>query len=91
MDLTRQILLPFGSSLASMLERLSQAVCCGALLLFLGIPFALGSWWGLILVVPLVALILWRLKQEERYLSTRLPGYRDYCAKVTNRLIPLIW
>ncbi len=63
----------------------------GGLLLFLGIPFALGSWWGLFLVVPLVVLIIWRLKQEERYLSTHLPGYRDYCARVTRRLIPLIW
>ncbi len=63
----------------------------GGLLLFLGIPFALGSWWGLILFVPLLVLIIWRLKQEERYLSTHLPGYRDYCAKVIHRLIPFIW
>ena len=63
----------------------------GGLLLFLGIPFALGSWWGLVLCVPLVVLILWRLKQEERSLSTHLPGYRDYCARVTHRLIPFIW
>jgi protein-S-isoprenylcysteine O-methyltransferase Ste14 len=63
----------------------------GGLLLFLGIPFALGSWWGLILFVPLVVLIIWRLKQEERSLSTHLPGYRDYCAKVTHRLIPSLW
>jgi protein-S-isoprenylcysteine O-methyltransferase Ste14 len=63
----------------------------GGLLLFLGIPFALGSWWGLVLFVPLLVLIIWRLKQEERYLSTHLPGYRDYCAKVTHRLIPFIW
>jgi protein-S-isoprenylcysteine O-methyltransferase Ste14 len=46
----------------------------GGLLLFLGIPFALGSWWGLVLFVPLLVLILWRLKQEERYLSTHLPA-----------------
>ncbi len=63
----------------------------GGLLLFLGIPFALGSWWGLVLFIPLVVLIIWRLKQEERSLSTHLPGYRDYCAKVTHRLIPFIW
>jgi protein-S-isoprenylcysteine O-methyltransferase Ste14 len=63
----------------------------GGLLLFLGIPFALGSWWGLVLFVPLVVLILWRLKQEESYLSTHLPGYRNYCAKVTHRLIPFSW
>ena len=60
----------------------------------LGVPgaaLALGSWWGLVLFPPLLVLIIWRLKNEERYLSTHLPGYRDYCAKVTHRLIPSIW
>ena len=63
----------------------------GGLLLFLGIPVALGSWWGLVLFVPMLGLIIWRLLDEERYLSTHLPGYRDYCAKVTHRLIPSLW
>jgi protein-S-isoprenylcysteine O-methyltransferase Ste14 len=63
----------------------------GGLLLFLGIPVALGSWWGLVSVLPILVLMLWRLKQEERYLSTHLPGYRDYGAKVPHRLIPFLW
>ena len=63
----------------------------GGLLLFLGTPLALGSWWGLVLFPPILVLIIWRLKNEERYLSNHLPGYRDYCAKVTHRLIPYIW
>jgi protein-S-isoprenylcysteine O-methyltransferase Ste14 len=63
----------------------------GGLLLFLGAPLALGSWWGLVLFPPFLVLIIWRLKNEERYLSNHLPGYRDYCARVTNRLIPSIW
>jgi protein-S-isoprenylcysteine O-methyltransferase Ste14 len=63
----------------------------GGLLLFLGAPVALGSWWGLVLFPPILVLFIWRLKNEETYLSTRLPGYRDYCAKVTYRLIPSIW
>jgi protein-S-isoprenylcysteine O-methyltransferase Ste14 len=63
----------------------------GGLLLFLGAPLALGSWWGLVLFPPILVLIIWRLRNEERYLSTHLPGYRDYCAKVTHRLIPSIW
>jgi protein-S-isoprenylcysteine O-methyltransferase Ste14 len=61
------------------------------LLLFLGIPVALGSWWGLVLFPPLLVLVIWRLLDEERYLSIHLPGYRDYCAKVRRRLIPSIW
>lgn len=63
----------------------------GLLLLFLGAPVAMGSWWGLVTFPPLVAVTIWRLTDEERYLSARLPGYRDYCAKVTHRLIPAIW
>ncbi len=63
----------------------------GGLLLFLGAPVALGSWWGLVLFPPILVLIILRLKSEETYLSTHLPGYREYCAKVTHRLIPSIW
>jgi protein-S-isoprenylcysteine O-methyltransferase Ste14 len=62
-----------------------------ALLLFLGIPIALGSWWGLVLFPPLLVLVIWRLLDEERYLSIHLRGYRDYRTKVTRRLIPSIW
>jgi protein-S-isoprenylcysteine O-methyltransferase Ste14 len=60
-------------------------------LLFLGIPLALGSWWGLVLVPLLLVLIIWRLKGEERYLSDHLPGYQDYCWKVHKRLFPALW
>jgi protein-S-isoprenylcysteine O-methyltransferase Ste14 len=63
----------------------------GVLLLILGTPLALGSWWGLVPVLPLTALIIWRLEAEEVYLSARLPGYRDYCARVSYRLIPRVW
>lgn len=61
------------------------------LLMFLGAPVSLGSWWGLLLFPPVTALIIARLKNEERYLANHLPGYRDYCAKVTHRLIPGVW
>ncbi|MGO8949741.1 MAG: methyltransferase family protein [Ktedonobacterales bacterium] len=63
----------------------------GGLLLFLGAPLALVSWWGLALFPPILGLIIWRLKNEEGYLSTHLPGYRGYCAKVTHRLIAYVW
>jgi protein-S-isoprenylcysteine O-methyltransferase Ste14 len=61
------------------------------LLLFIGAPLALGSWWGLVLFPALLALIILRLLDEERYLSAHLPGYTEYCARVTHRLIPFIW
>ncbi|HEY7983666.1 MAG TPA: isoprenylcysteine carboxylmethyltransferase family protein [Ktedonobacterales bacterium] len=61
------------------------------LLLVLGIPLALASWWGLVAFPALVALIVWRLTEEERYLAAHLPGYGDYRTKVTRRLVPGVW
>jgi protein-S-isoprenylcysteine O-methyltransferase Ste14 len=63
----------------------------GLALLFLGIPMAVGSWWGLVLFPLLLAVLIWRLKDEEKYLSNHLLGYQDYCVKVTHQLIPYLW
>lgn len=63
----------------------------GAILLILGIPLALGSWWGLLLCVPMVAVIVWPLLDEEKYLSKNLAGYIDYCAVTRHRLVPGIY
>jgi protein-S-isoprenylcysteine O-methyltransferase Ste14 len=63
----------------------------GALILVLGIPLALGSWWGLLMLVPTVAGIIWRLLDEERFLCRNLPGYADYTSKVRYRLVPFVW
>jgi protein-S-isoprenylcysteine O-methyltransferase Ste14 len=56
-------------------------------LLFIGTPLALGSYWGLLALLVLPAL-LWRLFDEERFLARNLPGYTEYCAKVRWRVIP---
>jgi protein-S-isoprenylcysteine O-methyltransferase Ste14 len=63
----------------------------GAVVLLIGVPIALGSWWGLITIPPLVAVIVWRLLDEERLLIDKLPGYPEYRARVTHRLIPYLW
>jgi protein-S-isoprenylcysteine O-methyltransferase Ste14 len=63
----------------------------GALLLILVTPLALGSWWGLSLLVPAVAGIVWRLLEEERFLVRELPGYADYRWATRYRWVPLIW
>jgi len=63
----------------------------GMLAMFLGLPLALGSWWGLGAFLPLLVVTIWRLVDEERYLSNHLAGYRDYCTNVTHRLIPSLW
>ena len=62
-----------------------------ALVLLLGIPLALGSIWGVLIVLALVPVLIWRLMDEERFLVDHLPGYREYQGRVRYRLLPLIW
>jgi protein-S-isoprenylcysteine O-methyltransferase Ste14 len=63
----------------------------GALPLLFGIPLALGSFWGLAPAALLLAVIIWRLLDEERYLTRHLAGYEDYCRRVRWRLAPGVW
>ena len=63
----------------------------GALILLLGIPIALGSWWGLLLFIPMAGVIVFRLLDEERFLSARLPGYAEYLRRTKYRLVPWVW
>jgi protein-S-isoprenylcysteine O-methyltransferase Ste14 len=63
----------------------------GALVLFACMPLALGSYWTLLVLVPMVPALIWRLVDEERYLKQHLPGYADYCRVTRFRLIPRIW
>jgi protein-S-isoprenylcysteine O-methyltransferase Ste14 len=60
----------------------------GALLYLIGMPLALGSYWGLLVLVPMMAVLIWRLFDEERLLSGGLPGYVRYLHAVRWRLIP---
>jgi protein-S-isoprenylcysteine O-methyltransferase Ste14 len=63
----------------------------GALVMLLGTPLALGSWWGLLMFVPMVFTIAWRALDEERVLLTNLRGYEEYCQMVRYRLVPHVW
>jgi protein-S-isoprenylcysteine O-methyltransferase Ste14 len=63
----------------------------GAFIVLVGTPLSLGSWWGLIILVLYVPGIIWRLLDEEKFLSKNLMGYDEYCNKVRYRLIPLLW
>lgn len=63
----------------------------GALVMFGTTPLALGSYWALLLVIPLIAVLSWRLLDEERVLLRDLPGYADYRNKVAYRLVPGVW
>ena len=63
----------------------------GGLVMLFGTPVALGSWWGLIIFVPMTFVIVFRLLDEEKFLRMNLSGYNEYCEKVFYRLLPLIW
>ncbi len=63
----------------------------GAFVMMLGVPLALGSWWGLPMILPLYGVIIARLLDEEKFLDKNLPGYPEYCAKVKYRLLPYVW
>ena len=63
----------------------------GALLVCVGAPLALGSWWGLLITPFFIGWFAWRLLHEEKYLGENLPGYTEYARKVRRRLVPYIW
>ena len=63
----------------------------GALVMLMGVPLALGSWWGLLAIIPMTIVLILRLLDEEKFLAKNLAGYSDYQSKVRYHLFPLIW
>jgi len=63
----------------------------GVLVMMAGVPLALGSWWGLLVLVIVVPALVWRILDEEKLLKKDLPGYNYYVLKVRYRLVPYIW
>ena len=63
----------------------------GNVFLMLGIPLALGSYWGLLLFIPGLAVLVLRIRDEEDLLTHELSGYRDYTQRVHYRLLPYAW
>lgn len=63
----------------------------GAILVCVGTPLALGSWWGLLFTPLFVAWFAWRLLNEEKFLRVNLAGYEEYMRKVRYRLVPYVW
>jgi protein-S-isoprenylcysteine O-methyltransferase Ste14 len=63
----------------------------GAFVLLIGMPLALGSWWGLLVVPLFVPLFALRILNEEEVLARDLPGYTAYQQQVRYRLIPFVW
>ena len=63
----------------------------GNVIMMAAIPLALGSYWGLLLVIPGVTVLAMRIRDEENLLSKELDGYLEYTQKVRYRLVPGMW
>lgn len=63
----------------------------GSWLYILAMPIALGSWWGLVVILLMTPFGLWRIFDEEKLLKGSLPGYTEYTQRVRYRMIPLVW
>ncbi|WP_025735323.1 methyltransferase family protein [Mycobacterium genavense] len=63
----------------------------GNFVMMIGIPLALGSYWGLLFVIPAQAVIVLRILDEEKLLTEQLPGYREHTQRVRYRLLPYVW
>jgi len=63
----------------------------GNVILMVGVPLALGSYWGLVFVAPGLIVLALRIRDEERLLTQELSGYREYTTQVRYRLLPYVW
>jgi protein-S-isoprenylcysteine O-methyltransferase Ste14 len=63
----------------------------GAFLYCLGTPLGLGFYWGFLGLAFMLPFLIWRIFDEEKFLSQNLAGYTDYCGRVRWRLIPKIF
>ena len=63
----------------------------GNVIMMVGVPLALGSYWGLVFVVPGLIVLVSRIRDEEKLLQEELKGYREYMRKVRYRLLPCMW
>lgn len=60
-------------------------------LLFLSIPFILGSLFSFIIFLIYPFIIVKRIENEEQVLKKGLAGYAEYQERVKYRIIPFIW
>ena len=60
----------------------------GIVLLFCGLPLALGSWYSYIPSMVIVCLFVYRTGRKDRMLHEGLAGYADYAQDVHYRLVP---
>jgi protein-S-isoprenylcysteine O-methyltransferase Ste14 len=65
-----------------------------AIVMFVGVPLALASWWALLPAALATGLLVVRARWEDRLLRAELSGYADYAHRTRYRLLPwhlVIW
>jgi protein-S-isoprenylcysteine O-methyltransferase Ste14 len=72
-------------------SRLRHPMYSGNPLILVGLSLWLGSYLAVFCAVLPVALLMIRIRLEERFLMRELPGYSDYSSRVRYRLVPGIW
>ena len=95
---------PFFSSAVRIQSDRGQAVVSGgpyrwvrhpgyaaALLMFPSIPITLGSWVGILPMLPTMIMFIRRARLEDRLLRCELKGYQEYATRVRFRVVPGIW
>ncbi|MEE1278698.1 MAG: isoprenylcysteine carboxylmethyltransferase family protein [Acutalibacteraceae bacterium] len=60
-------------------------------LMFLSIPLILGSFVSFFIFIFYPAIIIVRIKNEEKVLSEQLIGYEEYKKRVKYRIVPFVW
>jgi protein-S-isoprenylcysteine O-methyltransferase Ste14 len=63
----------------------------GNVIMMVGVPLALDSYWGLVFVLPALVALALRIRDEEEFLQQQLSGYSDYEQQVRYRLVPYVW
>jgi protein-S-isoprenylcysteine O-methyltransferase Ste14 len=63
----------------------------GTLIMMIGTPLALDSYWGLLAIIPALPVLAVRIEDEEKMLRQQLDGYDEYMEKVHYRLVPYVW
>ena len=62
-----------------------------SVILMVGMPLALGSYWGLLVLILGPLVLVFRIRDEEKLLTQELAGYREYRERVRYRLMPNVW
>jgi protein-S-isoprenylcysteine O-methyltransferase Ste14 len=63
----------------------------GTLIMMIGTPLALDSYWGLLAIALALPVLAARIEDEEKMLRQELAGYDEYTRKVHYRLVPGVW